>query len=77
MNESQTYTCENCGGTFEKNRSDEEAMAEALAADRFPVGEPVDVAVICDDCYNRMMAWIETQGGPEKLFGPGSGGKAN
>jgi len=39
------FTCANCGRTFEKGRSDEEALAEATA--RFGDDEK-DLAVVCD-----------------------------
>ena len=48
------FTCAQCGGTFDKEWSDEEALAEA--AENF--GEIDDPVVICDDCYKRMIAWL-------------------
>lgn len=49
-----TYTCAFCGGTFDKGRSDDEAMAES--AERFGARDPSDLAVVCDDCFQRMEA---------------------
>lgn len=48
---SNQYQCENCGGIFEKVRSDEEAQAEA--EQEFP-GE-TDLAIVCDECYKEIM----------------------
>lgn len=45
----QTYTCAMCGGVFESDWSDEDALAEkdALWGDT-----PVDECdVVCDDCW--------------------------
>lgn len=51
-----SFTCANCGGVFVKLRSDAEAMDEAL--DLYPVGDLAEgVAVVCDGCFNEMMAW--------------------
>ena len=45
----ETYTCGNCGGTFEKTISDEEAAAEA--AGFFSPAELEATEVVCDDCW--------------------------
>jgi hypothetical protein len=46
------YTCADCGGTFPKGWSDEEAAAER---DRdFPRLAEEDMVVVCDDCYQAM-----------------------
>lgn len=47
-----TYTCENCGGTFEKIQSDQEAMEEAV--DLFGDLATGDLAVVCQDCFDDM-----------------------
>jgi len=52
---SDTYTCENCNGVFEKGQSDEAAAAELTAT--FPGFAPDDCSIVCDDCYQKMMAW--------------------
>lgn len=46
-----TYTCTACGETYDKGRSDEDAMMESktLWGD-LPKDELV---VICDDCFER------------------------
>ena len=48
-----TYDCAQCGGTFDKGWSDEEAMQESET--NFGDVEAGDLAVICDDCHNIMM----------------------
>lgn len=48
------FTCAQCGGTFEKGWTDEEAAAEAQA--NFSATELEDTAMICDDCYGPFMA---------------------
>lgn len=50
----ETFTCANCGQTFDKGRSDEEAMAESVAG--FGEYDPDDLCVVCDDCYQAIMA---------------------
>lgn len=50
----RTYTCDRCGGTFETDRSDEDAMEEALRL--FGEIPPDQIAVVCTDCHRRMMA---------------------
>jgi len=57
--ETDKYTCAGCGGTFTKEWSDEEAFQESLdkfGADLFK--EPI--AVVCDDCYKKLMGTDET-----------------
>jgi len=64
----EMFTCEHCGGTFEKAWSDDEAGAE-LEHNR-PIFDAVrdvlillgewestddDFIVICDDCYRELM----------------------
>jgi DNA-directed RNA polymerase subunit RPC12/RpoP len=52
------YTCEECGGTFQRASDDAEANAEA--ARDFGVANASDdpsMAIVCDDCYRAMMAW--------------------
>lgn len=53
---SETFTCEQCGGTFPKIRSDEEAMAEARSL-WTPEAMADPQAVICDDCFQEFIAW--------------------
>lgn len=51
-----TYTCAECGGEFEKGWSDEEAKAEFGA--EFTSHDLDDAALVCDDCYKKIMAGI-------------------
>jgi hypothetical protein len=60
------FTCARCGGVFEKTRSDAEAIAEYRAnMPEVPPDEPTEL--ICEDCYERFMAWLEAH--PEERFG--------
>jgi len=57
------FRCEDCGGVYENGWSDEEASAESQAAFGITTG-----AVVCDDCYNKIMyhrALPATQLNPE------------
>ena len=47
-----TYTCEACGGTFEKTRSEAEVMAEARSI--FSPAELAEPATVCDDCWKAI-----------------------
>ena len=49
----ETYTCAACGGAFEKGWSDDEAQAEAGGL--FPGLSINDMAIVCDDCYPKIM----------------------
>jgi DNA-directed RNA polymerase subunit RPC12/RpoP len=51
----RTYTCAQCGKTFVSEWSDEDAQAEAAA--NFSSEELADTAVVCDACYELLMAW--------------------
>ena len=67
---SDTFTCANCGETHEKGWSDEEATAEAQ--ENFPgidVSDPGEAGVVCDDCYQHIMARARAEA-PE-MIGPG------
>lgn len=58
----ETYTCDQCHGTFDEGWSDEEANAEAL--ENFGVANAsrnTDMARICDDCYKAMTSWLNDQ----------------
>jgi hypothetical protein len=55
-NSMETFTCEMCGGTFEKGCSDDEANAEAKAnfgVDNASTHE--GMATVCDPCYEKLM----------------------
>lgn len=59
------YRCDCCGGIFDKGWSDEEARAEAeqqFGEALHAEGEPP--ALVCDDCYNEIMAWAKEKGLP-------------
>ena len=60
--EDPEYTCEYCGNTYLKNRSDEEALKESeLLWGHLAVSERV---VVCEDCYKDAMQQV-----PERLMG--------
>lgn len=50
---SDTYTCEHCGRTFPKVITDEEAAAEAREI--FSPAELEATAVVCDDCWQKII----------------------
>lgn len=53
----ETFTCARCHGTFPKGWTDEEAAAESLVEwGSIPDEEQ---AVICDVCYQELMAWMK------------------
>ena len=52
------FYCEACKGTFEKARTDEEAMSEFLEGPFFIHGD--SVAVICEDCYRELENGIKS-----------------
>lgn len=54
---SHSYTCASCHGTFEAERSDEDAVREAeqLFGER---PDTHDMAVVCDDCFQQMQKWF-------------------
>ncbi len=57
VNGARTFTCDNCGKTFDSDWSDEEAAAEAQ--ENFPgldITDPDESGVVCDDCYQRIMS---------------------
>jgi hypothetical protein len=57
MSTKRTYTCDDCGGTFEEGWSDEEAHAEAVQNFGTLADGPA-MAVVCDDCYRDIMERI-------------------
>lgn len=46
-----TYTCSACGNTYDKGRSDDDAMQESKTL--WGDIDPADLCVICDDCFER------------------------
>ena len=57
----KTFTCENCGETFEQGRDDEEAKAEyrQLFA-HVPETEPT--SIVCEPCFEEIMKWAKEEG---------------
>jgi hypothetical protein len=52
------FKCAVCGGTFEKTRSDDEAMVETNSV--FSPSERAEgLAIVCDDCFKKFMAHIQ------------------
>jgi hypothetical protein len=56
MSSEERFTCQNCGGTFTKVWSDEEAAAESLEIFG-PIPSEAQ-ATICDGCFRHMIAWL-------------------
>ncbi len=54
----EPYICGRCGGRFEKVRSDEEAMAEAVSL-WTPETMADEQAVVCDSCFREFMEWAK------------------
>lgn len=51
---SEQFTCAACGETFNKGRSDEEALAESRLI--WGATPPPEMCVICDDCFQKGFA---------------------
>lgn len=47
------YKCSVCGGEFTSDRSEEEAMEEAEMI--FDKEDLEDKAIVCDDCWKKML----------------------
>ena len=47
-----TFTCKACGETFDKGRTEEEALAELGTL--FPGVSVEDTDIVCDDCWRAM-----------------------
>lgn len=56
---SNSYQCGKCGGTFEKDWTDEEARQETkrLWGDL----PEEDLVVVCDDCFIELVPWAYLQ----------------
>ena len=55
MTDFGTYVCAQCGGTFEKTLSDEDAWE----ADKATFGDaltPDSAVIVCEDCYQLIMS---------------------
>lgn len=57
MQTEHIYTCQHCTQVFRSDRSHAEAAAEY--AQTFGAGQ-TEPAVICDTCYQKIMAWANT-----------------
>jgi DNA-directed RNA polymerase subunit RPC12/RpoP len=55
LDRAKQYQCAQCGGIFDFGWTDEEAKAE-MAANGWGEMPPEDMAIVCDDCYNGIMA---------------------
>jgi protein involved in sex pheromone biosynthesis len=53
-NEVEYFTCDNCGRTYKKERSDEEALKEAKEIFGDVINDIKNLAVVCDDCYRGL-----------------------
>jgi hypothetical protein len=51
----EVYTCEECGGQFEKGWDDTEAHQERVA-NGFAAIPNEQMATVCDDCYKAIVA---------------------
>ncbi len=51
------YTCQHCGRTLTKGRSDAEADAEYRALNPKLARVGAETATICDDCHREFMTW--------------------
>lgn len=51
----EKFRCDACGGTFERERSDEEAVAEMVETWQPHEGDD-DLAIICDPCFRGIVA---------------------
>lgn len=49
------YKCDCCYQIFEKGWSDEEAEKEAKGL--FPEEQPKDMALVCEDCFVKIMKY--------------------
>jgi hypothetical protein len=56
MEQSNSFTCEQCKGVFIKGQTDEESMEEANKA--FTPEELADTVVVCDECWKLLLEAI-------------------
>ena len=52
------FTCDECGGTFTKAWTDTEAEQEYSATFARAQAAGIERAIVCDDCYNRIVPTI-------------------
>jgi hypothetical protein len=55
----RAFTCEHCGKEFLSVRSDEEAHAEMLQL--FGDLPEDDQAILCEECFQQVTAWMKQQ----------------
>jgi hypothetical protein len=55
----ETYTCNNCGATYEKAWTDEESLAQTKVDFGVHVRAD-DEATLCDACYALMIEWWDS-----------------
>lgn len=53
-----TFKCEKCGETFNKNRTDDEARKEFEKAPWNIPGE--GIGIICEDCFEEFKVWFSS-----------------
>lgn len=51
----ETFTCEECGGTFDKEWTDDEALDEANELWSREEQSAAGLAIVCHDCWLRLM----------------------
>lgn len=56
----ETFECEHCHRTFTKVWTDEQALDDATKV--FGEIEESERAIVCEDCYERIMAWAREEG---------------
>jgi NAD-dependent SIR2 family protein deacetylase len=54
----RTFTCADCGGTFDSEQEDAVAQQEAL--DRFGRrGDAPEMVIVCDECYQAILSDLQ------------------
>lgn len=56
--EVKEYTCDMCGVTYLRSRSDEECWKEYNEI--MPEAEHDEISVVCDYCWQDFMEWFKT-----------------
>lgn len=59
---SREFRCDQCGGVFEKKRTDEDAEAEAKNLWGVENASTAPgMAVVCDECYREIMSDLDDE----------------
>jgi hypothetical protein len=58
------FTCEKCGETYKKTRSDEDCWKEFH--DLMPECAHDEISILCDDCWLQFMDWFKTLSSAQK-----------